>query len=70
MSEMGGSVNEIKSADKLAEPMDAAGIAASAIAMMKLMESRYKGLPLDKWTPEIKRAYKALSEMTKYLLGV
>jgi len=61
---------EMKQAEALGKPMDCAGVAASAIAMMKLMESRWKHLPLDKWTPEVRKAYKALSEMTKYLLGV
>lgn len=62
--------HEMKSADALSEPMAHAGVAASAIAMMKLMENRWGSVPLDKWTPEVKKAYKALSEMTKYLLGV
>jgi len=58
-----------KYAAKLAAPMDQAGVAASAMALMKLMESRWGAASLDKWTPEVRKAYESLNTMVRYLNG-
>lgn len=53
----------------LAKPMDRAGVGASAVALMNLMQNRWGVLPMDQWTPEVRDAYNALSTLSRYLLS-